>query len=186
MLPGLSPVEENLDLFICSFRKKSLCSYWALWVTCSEPIIKPRTTWCSNYLVLCRLLPPFKSCVCIYLTVRGLCCCRWAFSSVVSGGFSTLWRTGFSSGSFSCWGAQALGHMAWELWHAGLMVVPHWLSYPWHVGSSWARDRIHVPCIGPTGPPGKSTFSPWAKGVTSFPSKLPKWEEKGDCLIRGN
>ena len=28
-------------------------------------------------------------------------------------------------------------------------VVPvHELSRPWHVKSSWTRDRTHVPCIG--------------------------------------
>lgn len=86
-------------------------------------------------------LPHLKSCVCIYLTVQGLCCCRWAFSSVVSGGFSSLWLIA-SSCSFSCRGST--GSRA-----HGLGAVARRLSYPWHVGSSWARDRIHAPALVP-------------------------------------
>ena len=28
------------------------------------------------------------------------------------------------------------------------VVAVHELSCPWHVESSWTRDRTHVPCIG--------------------------------------
>ena len=33
------------------------------------------------------------------------------------------------------------GAWAQYLWHVGLVAL-------WHVGSSWTRDRTHVPCIG--------------------------------------
>ena len=75
---------------------------------------------------------------------------REGFSLVAaSGGYSSVWRTGFSlrwvlllrstgsrySGFSSC-GAQAQ-----QLWHKGLVT-------PQHVGSSRARDQTHVPCVG--------------------------------------
>ena len=44
-------------------------------------------------------------------------------------------------GGFSCCGARALGTKA-------SVVVALSLVTPWHVGSSWTRDRTHVPCIG--------------------------------------
>ena len=58
-----------------------------------------------------------------------------------------LWSTGSRAcisvvvahwlSSCSSW---ALEHR-FELWHTGLVA-------PWHMGSSWTRDRTHVSCIG--------------------------------------
>ena len=44
-------------------------------------------------------------------------------------------------GGFSRCGARAPGTWAQQLRHTGLML-------PWHVESSWTRDRTSVPCIG--------------------------------------
>ena len=35
----------------------------------------------------------------------------------------------------------AVGLQAQQLWHTGL-------AAPWHVGSSWTKDRICIPCTG--------------------------------------
>ena len=66
-----------------------------------------------------------------------LCCGAWA--SHCSG--------------FSCGGARALGTQAQQLWLTGSRAQAQqlWcmgLVVPRHVGSSWKRDRTHVPCIG--------------------------------------
>ena len=63
------------------------------------------------------------------------------YSSLQCVGFSLwwlllLWGTGSRSADFSSCGAWAQ-----QSWHTGLVA-------PWHVGSSWTRDRSCVPCIG--------------------------------------
>ena len=81
-----------------------------------------------------------------------------------------MWRSGATlrcgawashCGGFSCCGARALGTRAsvvvvCGLSSCGLRALEHRLSSlwrmglvaPWHVESSWTRDRTHVPCIG--------------------------------------
>ena len=59
---------------------------------------------------------------------------------VMSGGYSSLWRSGFSCGGFSCFGAQDLQKRAQQLWHMGSIA-------PRHGGSSPRRDRTRVPAL---------------------------------------
>ena len=74
---------------------------------------------------------------------------------VASGGYSSLWCTGFSlrsTGSrhagFSRWRAGSVV-VAHGLWSAGSVVVAHGLSCSAaDVGSSQTRARTRVPCIG--------------------------------------
>ena len=81
---------------------------------------------------------------------------RWVFVAVrglslvaASGGYSSLQFTGFSlqwllllqSTGSRCMGFSSCGSRAQQLWHTGLAALRH-------VGSSWARDRTRVPCIG--------------------------------------
>ena len=47
---------------------------------------------------------------------------------------------------FSCYRAQALGHVAFS--SCAMQVVTHGLSSPQPVGSAQTRDRTHVPCTG--------------------------------------
>ena len=47
------------------------------------------------------------------------------------------------AGATLCYGAEAPGMWAQELWHMGLVAQ-------WHMGSSWTRVRTLVPCIGKT------------------------------------
>ena len=97
----------------------------------------------------------------LFLAVLGLHCCARAFSSCGERGllfvavhmFSLrwlllLWRTGSRHAGFSSCGMQAQQlwlagsrAQAHQLWHMGLVA-------PWHVGSSGARARTRVPCIG--------------------------------------
>ena len=49
--------------------------------------------------------------------------------------------SGFSLWRLPCGGAQTLIL-------GSSVVVAHGFSCPGHVGSSWPRDRTHVPCIG--------------------------------------
>ena len=82
---------------------------------------------------------------------------RWVFVAVRMG-FLQLWQAGATlhcgarashCGGFSCCGARALGctgfsscgTQAQQLWHMGLVA-------PWHVESSWTRDRTCVLCVG--------------------------------------
>ena len=72
----------------------------------------------------------------------GLCCCTRAFSSC--GGQGLLPSCGawaYPCGVLARRGARALGFQAQQLWHTGLVA-------PWHVISSWTKDRICIPCIG--------------------------------------
>ena len=83
----------------------------------------------------------------------GLTCRRWAFSRCEEWGLLTSCSAWAShsrdllvaqhcsrhSGFNSC-GSQALEH--------DLSSVAPGLFAWWHMGSSWARDQTHVPCIG--------------------------------------
>ena len=65
-----------------------------------------------------------------------------AFSSCSEQGLLASCRVQASHcGGFSCCRPWALGLWAQWLWHTGSVA-------PWHVGSSWTRDRTYVPCIG--------------------------------------
>ena len=97
-----------------------------------------------------------------FLAALGLCCCAQAFSSCGEQGcysslrcacFSLWWllllrSTGSRHAGFSSCGMRA--HQLWltgsraqaqQWWRTGLVA-------PWHMGSSWTRDRTRVPCIG--------------------------------------
>ena len=67
----------------------------------------------------------------VFVVVRGLLIAV-AFLVVEHGlqvcGLQQLWHAGSRA-------------QAQQLWRIGLVA-------PWHVGSSWTRDRTHVPCIG--------------------------------------
>ena len=88
----------------------------------------------------------------IYLILAALSLRCWAFSSSAQlqcGGFSLRWllllrSMGSRRAGFSSCGARAsvvVAHGLQQLWRMGLFA-------PWHVGSSWTRDRTRVPCIG--------------------------------------
>ena len=62
-----------------------------------------------------------------------LCCCMRALSGCGKWGPSCgTWAS--QCGGFSCWAAQALGHMS--------------LVAPWHVESSQTGEQTCVPCMG--------------------------------------
>ena len=101
----------------------------------------------------------------IYLFIQaalGLRCCAQVFSLVVaSGGYSLLWCVGFSlqwllllrSTVSRSTGFSSCGTRAQQLWLVGSRAQAQqlWctgLVAPRHVGSSWARARTCVPCIG--------------------------------------
>ena len=91
----------------------------------------------------------------VFVAVRGfsLVAVSGGYSSLQCMGFSLqwlllLWSTGSRHTGFSSCGPQAqqlwlLGSraQAQQLWHTGLVALRH-------VGSSWSRDRTHVPCHG--------------------------------------
>ena len=101
-------------------------------------------------------------CLFLFLAALGLRCCTHGLSLVAaSGGYSSLWCTGFSL----CWllllwstgsrraGFSSCGVRAQQLWLAGsrAQAQQFWhmgLDAPRHVGSSWTRAQTHVPCIG--------------------------------------
>ena len=82
--------------------------------------------------------------VCIYLFIFGC-----AVPLLLHLGFLWLWCLGFSLPLLiflQTMGSRASGFSifsawAWLWWCTGLVA-------PWHVESSWTRDRTHVPCIG--------------------------------------
>ena len=94
--------------------------------------------------------------------VLGLRCCARAFSSRGEQGLlSSCGVRASRCGGFSCCGALAPGRadfnscstQAQLLWHKGSRLQtqelwPSGLVALWHVGSSQARDRTCVPCIG--------------------------------------
>ena len=71
-------------------------------------------------MVDCEVLLPLCLFICLFLSVLGLHCCMRAF----------LWLQKVGA-TLSCMGLVASWHVA-----------------PWHVGSSWTRDRTCVSCIG--------------------------------------
>ena len=84
--------------------------------------------------------------VCVHfkllLALLGLCCCTWAFSICDVQGllFDTVHGFFIAVASLVVeHRLQALGLQ--QLWHTSLVA-------PWHVKSSWTRDRTYVRCIG--------------------------------------
>ena len=78
----------------------------------------------------------------LFLAALGLCCCVRAFSSCGKRGLlfvAVLTLLIVVPSLVVEHGLQA--HGLQELWHTGLAALRH-------VGSSWTRDRTHVPCIG--------------------------------------
>ena len=84
-----------------------------------------------------------------------------AFSVVVAGrGYTSLQQVGSHCGDFSCFAAQALGHMGFiscgtwvqQLQLLGSRAEAQYCDMgfvaPKHVGSSWIRDWTYVPCTG--------------------------------------
>ena len=67
------------------------------------------------------------------MSVLGLCCCTWAFSSSGKLGLLCVEVNGLLTAVASL--------VVGTLWHSGLVA-------PWHMESSQRRDRTHVPCIG--------------------------------------
>ena len=91
----------------------------------------------------------------VFIAARGLSLVATSrgYSSLRCSGFSLqwlllLWSTGSRHTGFSSCGIQVqqlwlVGSrvQAQQLWHTGPVAL-------WHVGSSWARARTRVPCIG--------------------------------------
>ena len=90
----------------------------------------------------------------LFLAMLGLCCCAQSFSSCGEQGLLfvavhrllTVVAPLVAEHRLQACGLQQLWlagsrAQAQQLWHTGLVA-------PWHVGSSWNRDRTHVPCIG--------------------------------------
>ena len=84
--------------------------------------------------------------VCVHfnllLALLGLCCCMWPFSICDVQGllFDTV------HGFFIAVASLVVEHRLQapglqQLWHMSLVA-------PWHVESSWTRDRTYVCCIG--------------------------------------
>ena len=113
----------------------------------------------------------------------GLCCCMDFSLVAASRDYSccSMWVS--HCRGFPCCGAWALGFcscgtwasslwfpgsraQAQYLWHAGLVA-------PWHVGSSWSKDRTHVSCIGRHSYPLSHQRSPGRIfTISKFPSFL--------------
>ena len=90
------------------------------------------------------------------MAVLGHCCCTWAFSSCGDWGIFSSCQASHC-GSLSCCGAQAPGAQVFAtcgLSSCSSQSLECWLSScgtqalvgPQHVGSSWTRDRTHIPC----------------------------------------
>ena len=79
----------------------------------------------------------FFSQFCLFLAVQGLHCCVRACSSCGEQGLLS---------SCSVVASLAAEHGLQGTWTS--VVVGHRLSFPWHLGSSRARDRTCVLCIG--------------------------------------
>ena len=104
---------------ISGFRKQK-------WFACQVISIK--------YILLSLFL---KYIYYLFFAVLGPCCCTRAFSSCSVQGLLFVVVCGFSLWWFLLlWSTQA----QW-VWGTGS-------AAPWHVGSSWTRDRTHVLCIG--------------------------------------
>ena len=85
---------------------------------------------------------------------------HWVFVAVhglslvaASGGYSSLWCTGFSLWWLLCVEHRLQVCRLQQLWLAGSRAQAQWLwrtglAAPRHVGSSWTRARTCVPCIG--------------------------------------
>ena len=84
----------------------------------------------------------------LFLTVLGLCCYVWAFSSCRNPGrlFVVLCRP--------------LIECLQQLWCMGLVILRH-------VGSSWTRDRTRVPCMGRMIPSHWTTMEVWKHILSS-------------------
>ena len=76
------------------------------------------------------------------MAVLGLCCCSWTFSSCREQGLLFIAVRGLLIAVASLVAEHRLQMCRLQqLWHVGLVA-------PQHVGSSRAKDRTHVPCIG--------------------------------------
>ena len=90
----------------------------------------------------------------LFLAVLGLCCCAQAFSSCSEWGLLFIAVRGFLIAVASPVEEHGLqAHGLQQLWLAGSRAQAQqlWcmgLVAPQHVGSSQARDRTHVSCIG--------------------------------------
>ena len=74
---------------------------------------------------------------------------------VASGGYSSLWYTGFSLQWLLLWSMGARAHRLQQLRRVGSVARHLGLVVLWKVGPSRARDQTRVPCIG------RWILSPW-------------------------
>ena len=114
-------------------RLSILCIYPTL------PCILVTASLLSVSVYLSILDIPFKFYLFVFMAPLGLCCCTHAFSSCGEWGCSSLPCTGFSRRWPLLLWLQALGHAGSVA--AGLVSL-------WKMGSSQARDQMHVPSIG--------------------------------------
>ena len=77
----------------------------------------------------------------LFLTVLGLCCFAWTFSSCGEEGCSLLWCEGISLWCLPLlWGSSSTAQ--------GLQWLCAWAVTLRHVGSYLTRDQTHVSCVG--------------------------------------
>ena len=91
----------------------------------------------------------------VYIVARGLSlvAASGGYSWLQCAGFSLWWLLLLRSMGSRCVGFSSCSTLAQQLWLAGSRAQAQQLWHtglvaPWHVGSSWTRDRTHVPCIG--------------------------------------
>ena len=80
----------------------------------------------------------------LFLAAHHLCCCAWLPPAAGTGGYSSLWCTGFSLQRLHL--LQSTGSRC-----SGFSRCSLWAQYLWHrrhVRSSCTRDRNSVPCAG--------------------------------------
>ena len=119
----------------------------------------------------------------LFLAALGFRCCTQAFSSCNCCGARTSHCHGFS-----CCEAWALGTQAQQLQLTGSGVQAQQLcrpgpAAPWHVGSSWTRDQIHVPHIGKWTPNNGTTKEVLGKIFILWLDKFlcPVGHKQGNC-----
>ena len=113
-----------------------------LLIPCWQPHERPRNRgpWFLPHRN-CQVINDCSFTFCLFLAVLDLPCCRSVLVAE-SRGYSLAEALGLLTAAASLVAEHGLSG-------AQASVVPvHELSRPWHVKSSWTRDRTHVPCIG--------------------------------------
>ena len=120
--------------------------------------------WCSSgHLFLIKKLR-----ICFWL--HWVSCCAWAFSGLQRMGVLSVAAHGLPTRSLLLLWCVGSGLMGFVVWLAGFRAQAQksWCMgpvAPWHIGSSWARDQTHVPCIARW---FLSTLSPGKPQALSF------------------